>query len=233
MNESLIQALQLSIKLSIITSILLLIIVPPIAFGISKLPSKWHILFEFFFSLPLIFPPIILGFFLLLIFSPEGFLGQWFSMVFSETLAFSFWGVLAASFIYTFPHMYRQTRAAFTNLDPRLTDLARMLGKSEKRIFFTVIIPQSLPLILKSMVFCFSHIIGAFGVIVMVGGSIPDKTKVASIALFELVETFQYHEAFDYALVLMGISLCSAVIMEVINRLFIEKKRKTPLYADY
>lgn len=231
MNESLFQALKLSIAIALFSSVLLLVFVPPLAFNISRIPKKWQLGLEFIFSLPLVFPPIILGFFLLIFFSPEGLIGRIYYRLFSETLAFSFWGVLAASFIYSFPHMYRQTRAAFDNTDTKLIDLARILGKSENKIFISVIIPQALPLILKSMVFCFSHIIGSFGVIVMVGGSIPGKTKLASIALFELVETFQYKEAFNYSIILIGISIVSHIIMEAISHFWVQNKKEGSSYV--
>jgi molybdate transport system permease protein len=178
----------------------------------------WYVVLEFFVSLPLVFPPVILGFYLLLLFSPRGPVGKLYQVLFSAPLAFSFVGILLAACIYGFPHMYRQSRSVFSGLDTRYMDLARVLGKSEIRIFFSIVLPQTLLSLLCSMLFCFSHILGAFGVIVMVGGNLPGETKVASVMLFELVENFRYTEAMRFSFMLVGISFFIICCTEVIKR---------------
>ncbi|MBN2442978.1 MAG: ABC transporter permease subunit [Spirochaetales bacterium] len=224
MNSNITEALLLSIKLSCIAALLLTITALPVAYYFSSKPGRWHVIPEFFFSLPLVFPPVILGFYLLLLFSPHGVVGKLYGLLFHDSLSFSFNGILFAAYVYGFPHMYRQSQAVFSNLDSRYTDLAKVLGKGDFRIFFTVILPQTGISLMCSVLFCFAHILGAFGVIVMVGGSIPGETKVASIMLFELVETFQYNDAFFFSLIMAGISLSIMIISGLLKKLAAPKE---------
>jgi molybdate transport system permease protein len=231
MNRYLCESLLLSIKLSFFATLLLAVTAIPVAYFFTSRPRRWHVVPEFFFSLPLVFPPVILGFYLLLFFSPRGVIGKLYNSVFSASLAFSFNGILFAAYVYGFPHMYRQSRAVFSNLDSRFSDLAKVLGKRDAAIFFSVVLPQTGLSLLCSLLFCFSHILGAFGVIVMVGGSIPGETKVASIMLFELVETFQYNEAFSFSLVLAGISLLVMCATWIIRKIISLKTRWVDKYG--
>jgi molybdate transport system permease protein len=225
MSVDIIEALLLSLKLSFLTTCILSVTAIPLGYVTSIRNRRWNILLEFFISIPLVFPPVILGFYLLLLFSPRGPVGKLYYILFSSPLAFSFEGILLAAYVYGFPHMYRHSKSAFSGLDPRYQDLARVLGKSGIRIFFSVVLPQTILSLLCSMLFCFSHILGAFGIIVMVGGAIPGKTKVASVMLFELVENFKYTEAMWFSFILVGISFLIMCCMEMIKRLVYANRR--------
>jgi len=185
----------LSFKLAFITTIILFFISIPIAFFLSQTKSKIKIFFETLFSLPIVLPPTVLGFYLLLLFSKTQF-----------NFAFTFKGIVIASIIYSFPFMLGPIQSAMESLNKSLIEASYTLGKSKLETLIRVIIPNIKPSIITAVVTTFAHTVGEFGVVLMVGGSIPGVTKVASIAVYDYVENLDYKSAFLYSLILLVFS---------------------------
>ncbi|MGA1543825.1 MAG: molybdate ABC transporter permease subunit [Saprospiraceae bacterium] len=200
------QTLQLTFRLAGLTTLLLFLIGVPFAFYLAFLKSPWKPIFESLISLPLVLPPTVLGFYLLLIFNPETLLSQWLNEVFGVKLLFSFPGLVLASIIYSLPFMVQPLQTGFENLPPNLAESSYLLGKSKATTLIKILIPNIKPAILSGIVLSFAHTVGEFGVILMIGGNIPGVTKVASIAIYDEVESLNYTTANQYALILIGMS---------------------------
>ena len=209
-------ALFLSLKLALVATTILMLLTAPLAclLAYSRLPGKAFI--EAFINLPLAMPPTVVGFYLLLLMGPEGSLGRIWTGITGSPLLFTFAGIVMASIIYSIPFALQPMRAAFEKVDPRLIDSARVLGLSAPSVFARVILPNSLNGIAASSILVFLHALGAFGVILMVGGSVPGETRVASIAIYEAVETLQYGSAAMMSLALLPICY---VFLLVVHRL--------------
>ncbi|MEY2950808.1 MAG: molybdate transporter permease subunit [Bacteroidota bacterium] len=200
------QTLQLTFRLAGLTTLLLFLIGVPFAFYLAFLKSPWKPIFESLISLPLVLPPTVLGFYLLLIFNPETLLSQWLNEVFGVKLLFSFPGLVLASIIYSLPFMVQPLQTGFENLPSNLAESSYLLGKSKATTLIKILIPNIKPAILSGIVLSFAHTVGEFGVILMIGGNIPGVTKVASIAIYDEVESLNYTTANQYALILIGMS---------------------------
>ncbi len=209
-------ALFLSLKLALVATTILMLLTAPLAclMAYSRLPGKAFL--EAFINLPLAMPPTVVGFYLLILMGPEGQLGRLWTGVTGSPLLFTFAGIVIASIIYSIPFALQPMRAAFEKIDPRLIDSARVLGLSPPAIFMRVILPNSLNGIAASAILVFLHTLGAFGVMLMVGGSIPGETRVASIAIYEAVETLQYGSAAMMSLALLPVCY---VFLLVVHRL--------------
>ncbi|MCX5841946.1 MAG: molybdate ABC transporter permease subunit [Deltaproteobacteria bacterium] len=209
-------ALFLSLKLALAATTILMLLTAPLAclMAYSRLPGKAFL--EAFINLPLAMPPTVVGFYLLILMGPEGQLGRFWTGVTGSPLLFTFTGIVIASIIYSIPFALQPMRAAFEKIDPRLIDSARVLGLSPPAVFIRVILPNSLNGIAASAILVFLHTLGAFGVMLMVGGSIPGETRVASIAIYEAVETLQYGSAAMMSLALLPV--CYAFLL-VVHRL--------------
>ncbi|KQM72638.1 molybdenum ABC transporter permease [Pedobacter sp. Leaf216] len=208
----------LSIRLAIITTIFLLIIGIPIAYWLSRKQTIFKIIIEAFITMPLVLPPSVLGFYLLLAFSPNNGLGKWLHQYFDLQLVFSFKGLVFASIIYSLPFMVSPIKAAFSHLPRSLAEASYVMGKSKLKTFFYVLLPNVKPSIFTAAVLTFAHTLGEFGVVLMIGGNIPGETKVASIAIYDAVETMDYHSANSYALVLFAITFIIVITVFLINR---------------
>lgn len=209
-------ALFLSLKLAFVATTILMLLTAPLAclLAYSRLPGKAFL--EAFINLPLAMPPTVVGFYLLILMGPEGQCGRLWTGVTGSPLLFTFAGIVIASIIYSIPFALQPMRAAFEKIDPRLIDSARVLGLAPPAIFIRVILPNSLNGIAASAILVFLHTLGAFGVMLMVGGSIPGETRVASIAIYEAVETLQYGSAAMMSLALLPV--CYAFLL-VVHRL--------------
>jgi molybdate transport system permease protein len=209
-------ALFLSLKLALVATTILMLLTAPLAclMAYSRLPGKAFL--EAFINLPLAMPPTVVGFYLLILMGPEGQLGRLWTGVTGSPLLFTFAGIVIASIIYSIPFALQPMRAAFEKIDVRLIDSARILGLSPPAIFIRVILPNSLNGIAASAILVFLHTLGAFGVMLMVGGSIPGETRVASIAIYEAVETLQYGSAAMMSLALLPVCY---VFLLVVHRL--------------
>lgn len=194
----------LSLELAAVTALLLLVLGLLVSYLIYFYTTKTKALFKSLVSLPLVLPPTVLGYYLLVAFSPNSLLGQ---VLGGQSLAFSFTGLVIGSVIFSFPFMVNPVLSALENLPDSLKDAAFTLGKSKRTTFYRVIIPNIKPSILIGVVMAFAHTIGEFGVVLMIGGNIPGKTRVASIAIYNEVEKMNYSRANLYAVILLGFSL--------------------------
>jgi len=212
------QPLLLTFKLASVTTTILLCIGVPFAWWLANTRIRFKPVVEALVSMPLVLPPSVLGFYLLLAFSPEHWFGQWLDRVAGLRLAFSFQGLVVASVIFSFPFLVHPVQAAFQNLPRSLTDAARMLGKSNWQTFFHVLLPNIKPALLSGTVLAFAHTVGEFGVVLMIGGNLPNETRVASIAIYDEVEALNYGAANFYAGVLFVLSFLILLVVYMVNR---------------
>ncbi|MGO9147781.1 MAG: molybdate ABC transporter permease subunit [Desulfomonilia bacterium] len=209
-------ALYLSIKLAVVSTIVLIIIAAPLSYSLvfNRIPGRSFV--EALINLPIVLPPTVLGFYLLVFMGPNGGIGSVWEGFFGSPLLFTFTGIVIASIIYSLPFAVAPMKAAFARIEPHLVENAQVLGLSPVAIFFRVILPNSLAGIAASAILVFLHTIGEFGVILMVGGSIPGKTKVASIAIYEAVEALRYQDAWLMSITLVPVCF---VFLLMVNRL--------------
>jgi len=211
-------ALLLSVKLAFIATTVLMLLTAPLAclLAYGRLPGKAFL--EAFINLPLAMPPTVVGFYLLILMGPEGWFGRLWTSLTGSPLLFTFAGIVIASIIYSLPFALQPMRAAFEKIDTRLIDSARVLGLSPVAVFIRVILPNSLNGIAASAILVFLHTLGAFGVILMVGGSIPGRTRVASVAIYEAVETLQYGNAAMMSLALLPVCYVFLLVVHHLTR---------------
>ncbi|MCF8054704.1 MAG: molybdate ABC transporter permease subunit [Deltaproteobacteria bacterium] len=212
--------LYLSIKLATISTAVLIISTMPIAYVLARSDWKGKMFVESLLSLPLVLPPTMFGFFLLYILSPISYIGKMWGNAFGSPLLFSFTGIVLGSVIYSVPFAIQPMKSVFAKLDKRLYESASILGLSPIAVFFRVAIPNSVSGIMASAILVFLHSIGAFGVILMIGGSIPNETRVVSVAIFEAVLSMDYEKAWMLSAMLLPISY---VFLLVVNKLMKEK----------
>ena len=211
------QTLLITFQLATITTIILLIIGIPLAFYISETKSKLKPIYETFISMPLVLPPTVLGFYLLISLSPESVLGAWLENTFNLRLVFSFAGLVLGSVIYSLPFMVHPLQSGFENLPKSYSEVAATLGKTKFQTLIKVLLPNIKPALLTGIVLSFAHTVGEFGVVLMLGGNIPGETKVASIAIYDEVEGLNYAIANQYALVLFLFSFFVLLLVYGIN----------------
>jgi molybdate transport system permease protein len=208
----------LSIQLALITTLILLLIGIPIGYWLSRKSSIMRLIIEAFITMPLVLPPSVLGFYLLLAFSPTNSLGHWLQEHFDVQLVFSFEGLVIASLIYSLPFMISPIKSAFSQLPKSLAEASFTMGKSKTETFLHIQLPNIKASILTAAVLTFAHTLGEFGVVLMIGGNIPGVTKVASIAIYDAVETMDYTAANNYALILFAITFIIVLAVFLFNR---------------
>ena len=211
------EPLILTFKLALITTVLLLFISIPISYWLAYSKSKWKPIVETLVSMPLVLPPTVIGFYLLVTFSPSNAFGNWLDNAFGLRLVFSFEGLVIGSLIYSLPFMVHPIQSGFSKISKSLIEMSAILGKSKTETLFKVLIPNIRPSLLTGIVLAFAHTIGEFGVVLMIGGNIPGKTKVASIAIYDEVEALNYSDANMYSLILFGLTFCILLIVYLIN----------------
>ncbi|WP_022662435.1 molybdate ABC transporter permease subunit [Paucidesulfovibrio longus] len=209
--------LLLSAKLALLTTLLIPVAAAPLAYVLAFFRFPGKSVLDAFVTLPMVLPPTVLGFGLLIIFGPQACLGGAWEGLFGERLVFSFAGVLIASLIFNLPFAVQPMRASFEKLDSRLLESSAILGLSRTAAFFRVVLPNCLGGLAAASILVFAHSLGEFGVILMVGGSIPGETKVASIAIFEAVEALRYEDAFRMSALLVPVSFVVLLIINKIN----------------
>tara|TARA_R110001583_G_scaffold1612_1_gene12676 strand:+ start:34316 stop:35002 length:687 start_codon:yes stop_codon:yes gene_type:complete len=188
-------AIYLTFKLASLTTLILLVLAPPLAWWLARSKLFFRPFVESLVALPLVLPPTVLGFYLLLSFSPENYFGAFWLQLTGNGLAFSFSGLLIASIIYSLPFVVQPLQSAFVNLDKNYLEVASTLGFGSIKTFYKVVFPMTLPSFIIAGALGFAHTIGEFGVVLMIGGNIPGETQVLSITLFDHVETLQYQQA--------------------------------------
>jgi molybdate transport system permease protein len=198
--------LLLSIRLAATVSAILLIIALPLAYALAFVRWRGKFLFESMVALPLVLPPTVLGFYVLLAMGPRGFLGRLWQSLFGHTLAFTFTGLVIASILYSLPFAVQPLIASFESLDQKLLDASAILGASRSRTFFSVILPLSWPGLVTAWVLSFAHTLGEFGVVLMVGGNLPGITRTVSIQIYDQVQSLDYAGAQRMAFLLLLVS---------------------------
>lgn len=207
----------LSFQLALVTTFCLLIIGIPLAYWLSETRSPIKPIFEAAISLPLVLPPTVIGFYLLLAFSPDSMIGHFLKTYLEVDLIFSFAGLIIGSIIYSLPFMVHPIQAGLSNLPNNLAEASYVLGKSRWTTLKSVLLPNIKPALFTGIVLSFAHTLGEFGVVLMIGGNIPGQTRVASIAIYDQVEALNYAAAHHYALVLLGLSFAILLMVYVVN----------------
>lgn len=207
----------LTFKLALVTTFILFFISIPIAYWLSYTKSKLKPVFETLVSMPLVLPPTVLGFYLLLAFSPSNRFSAWLNEEFGLSLIFSFEGLVIASLIYSLPFMVHPIQAGLSKIPLHLSEASFVLGKSRRETLIKVLLPNIKPSLLTGIVLSFAHTIGEFGVVLMIGGSIPNETRVASIAIYDEVESMNYGAANQYSLILFAITFIILLLVYLIN----------------
>lgn len=206
-------AIWLTLKLASITTAMLLLIGLPVSWWLAHTRSRLRPVFSAIVALPLVLPPTVIGFYLLVLMGPQGWLGQLTSSLGLGTLVFSFPGLVVGSMIYSLPFVVQPLQNAFEAMGTRPMEVAATLGASPLDRFITVALPLIRPGILTATVLGFAHTVGEFGVVLMIGGNIPDKTRVVSVQLFDHVEAMEYGHAHGLAALLVAFSLVVLVLL--------------------
>lgn len=207
------QPLLLTFKLAAVTTLILCLIGIPFAWWLSQTRMRFKPVLEALVSMPLVLPPSVLGFYLLLAFSPQSWFGHFLDQAVGLKLAFSFEGLVLASVIFSFPFLVHPVQSGFQNLPASLAEAAYTLGKTRWQTFLHVLLPNIKPSLIAGIVLAFAHTIGEFGVVLMIGGNLPGETRVASIAIYDEVESLNYATANFYALVLFAV--CFGILLTV------------------
>ncbi|MBB6129510.1 molybdate ABC transporter permease subunit [Mucilaginibacter lappiensis] len=208
----------LTLKLAGITTLILLFVGLPFAWWLSRGRSFFKIIVEAIITMPLVLPPSVLGFYLLLAFSTQHGMGKWLQKVFDVQFVFSFQGLVLASVIYSIPFMVGPVKSALQQLPSSLAEASYTLGKTEWQTFRYVLLPNIKPSLLTAAVLTFAHTLGEFGVVLMIGGNIPGVTRVASIAVYDAVEQRDYAMANNYSLILFAITFVLVIAVFVFNK---------------
>lgn len=210
----------LTFKLATITTLILLIVGLPIAYFLAFSKFKFKPMLEALISLPLVLPPSVLGFYLLLILGRNGFLGSFWEKFFGHQLAFHFEGIVIASIIFSFPFMVHPLVSGLKSIDKDIIEASYTLGKSKLTTFFKIILPNIKSALITGITLSFAHTVGEFGVVLMIGGSIEGETKVVSIAIYNAVESLDYTKAHIYSAILLGFSFFVLLVVYMFNKRF-------------
>ncbi|WP_299260593.1 molybdate ABC transporter permease subunit [uncultured Aquimarina sp.] len=207
----------LTVKLALVTTMILLVVSIPLAYWLAYSKSRIKPIVETLVSMPLVLPPTVLGFYLLIALSPGNTFGSWLQDWFGIRLIFSFSGLVIGSVIYSLPFMVNPIQSGLTSLPASLTEASYILGKSKIKTLGKVLLPNIKPSLLTGIVLAFAHTVGEFGVVLMIGGNIPEKTKVVSIAIYDEVEALNYSNAHTYSLILIIITFIVLLSVYLIN----------------
>lgn len=210
----------LTAKLALITTGILFVVALPLCYWLAYSKFKFKPILEVFISLPLVLPPSVLGFYLLLAFSPENAFGEFLDHYFDVRLVFTFEGLIIASVLYSLPFMIHPIQSGLKNLPDSIREASFTLGKSKTVTLFRVLLPNIKSSVLTGIVLTFAHTVGEFGVVLMIGGSIPNETKVVSIAIWDEVQAMNYANANLYSGVLFVFSFLILLGVYSINRSF-------------
>lgn len=212
------QAFGLTIRLALLVAAILVVLGLPIAYWIVYSRRRWKFLAEAVVALPIVLPPTVLGFYVLVALGSRSPLGRWWQSMTGHTLAFTFEGLVIGSIIYSLPFAVQPFAASFAQVDPRLLAASATLGASKLQTFFRVVLPLSVPGLVTGIALSFAHTMGEFGVVLMVGGNIPGVTRTVSIDIYDKVQAFNYAGANQTALVLLVISFAVLSLVYGLNR---------------
>ena len=207
----------LSFKLAGVTTLLLFVFALPLAWWLSQTKAKAKPFFEALTALPIVLPPSVLGFYLLVVLSPNSALGGFFEDVFGVKLVFSFTGLVVASCFYSLPFMVQPLQSGFEGLNKHMIEASYLAGKNKFQTLLKVALPNIKPSLLTGLIITFAHTVGEFGVVLMIGGSISGETKVASVAIYEMVEMMDYEKAHVYAGIMVAMSFVVLLAVYMFN----------------
>ena len=210
--------LWLSLQLAFVTTVMLIFLGAPLAWWLSQSRSRWQPVVQAIVAMPIVLPPTVLGFYLLIVLGPEGAIGSWWVRLTGDTLTFSFAGLVIASCIYSLPFAVQPMQNAFESLSRSKLEAAWTLGASKLDAFFSVTVPLSLRGFVSAIVLAFAHTLGEFGVVLMIGGNIPGESRVVSIAIYEHVETLNFAAAHRLSLALILFAFVILFGMFLVNR---------------
>ncbi len=210
--------LLLSVQLAFVTTVVLILIGTPIAWWLSQTSSRFKPAAQAIVAMPIVLPPTVIGFYLLILLGPNGAIGSWWVQLTGSALTFSFSGLVIASCVYSLPFAVQPLQSAFEALPRQMLEFAWTQGASKLDAFFAVAVPMSFRGFIGAAVLAFAHTLGEFGVVLMVGGNIPGETRVISIAIYDQVETLNYGAAHQMSLLLLMFAFVVLLGMFVVNR---------------
>jgi len=208
----------LTFKLALVTTFILILIGIPLSYWLAFGQARIRSVIETLVSMPLVLPPTVLGFYLLLVFNPTSMLGQWLERVADVRLVFTFTGLVVGSVLFSLPFMVNPIKAAMANFPRTLLEASDTLGKSRLETLTKVLLPNIKPSLWTGIIMSFAHTIGEFGVVLMIGGNIPKETRVASIAIYSEVEALNYSTAHFYSGILFTICFLILFIFHLCNK---------------
>lgn len=208
----------LSFKLAGITTLILFVVSLPFSWYLSQTNSKNKPILEAVTALPIVLPPSVLGFYILVALSPHSAVGALFEDLFGVKLVFSFTGLVIASCFYSLPFMVQPLQSGFESLNKHMLEASYLAGKSKFQTLVKVALPNIKPSLITALIITFAHTVGEFGVVLMVGGSIPGETKVASVAIYEMVEVMEYGKAHIYSALMVLMSFVVLLAVYIFNQ---------------
>ncbi len=218
MDAAFLETMGISLKLALFTTLILITFGLPLSHWLTYSKFRLKPFVEALVSMPMVLPPTVIGYYMLVVYSPSYWFGGWLSRVFNIRLAFTFEGIVIASVIFGLPFMVQPLTSGFRSLPDSLREASFMLGKSKTETFFRVLIPNIKPSIIVATVLTFAHTIGEFGVVLMVGGNMPGKTRVASVAIYDEVQSLNYSLANRYAFILFVLSFLLLTAIYSMNK---------------
>jgi molybdate transport system permease protein len=207
------QALYLTLRLATVTTLILTAMAIPLSYWLAYATSRAKPLIEAVVALPLVLPPTVLGFYLLVLLGPRTAIGRGLAALFGHPLAFSFAGLVVGSVLYSLPFAVQPLAAGFASVDPEVREAALLLSPRSSTVLFRVLLPAIRPSILTAVVLSFTHTVGEFGVVLMIGGGIPGVTQTLSISIYDQVQNFSYVQANETSLLLLVISFLGLLII--------------------
>ncbi|HKW65650.1 MAG TPA: molybdate ABC transporter permease subunit [Terriglobales bacterium] len=212
------QAFLLTVKLAVLVTLILLLLGLPISYWLTYSRRRWKFLVEAVVGMPLVLPPTVLGFYILLALGSKSPIGRWWESLTGHTLAFTFEALVIGSVVYSLPFTVQPLAAAFSTVDRKFVAASATLGASRLRTFLRIILPLSVSGLLTAIALTFAHTMGEFGVVLMVGGNIPGVTRTVSIDIYDQVQATNYASANQTALVLLAISFVALSLVYALNR---------------
>ncbi|MEN9445194.1 MAG: molybdate transporter permease subunit [Bacteroidota bacterium] len=218
MDPNFLETLWVTAKLALSTTLILILLGMPLAYWLSRTRTRLKPLIEAMVSMPMVLPPSVIGYYMLVVYSPQNWFGACLAKWFDLRLAFSFQGVLVASVIFSLPFMVQPLHNGLIALPRNLQEAAYTLGKSQWITFIRVLLPNIKPSVITAIALTFAHSIGEFGIVLMVGGNMPGETRVASIAIYDEVQSLNFQTANNYAVILFVVSLVLLTTIYSVNR---------------
>lgn len=222
-SDANLSAILLTTKLASIVTILLLLISTPIAWWLARTRCRAKVAIEALVAMPIVLPPSVIGFYLLVAMGPEGPVGQLTQALGLGTLPFTFTGLVIASIFYSLPFVVQPIQLAFENISEHYLEAAATLGANPLDRFLTIALPLALPGFLTGGILGFAHTVGEFGVVLMIGGNIPDVTRVVSVQIYDYVEALEYDQAWELSAIMITFSFVTLLLLYLFN----PNKRKT------